>query len=103
MANKEQAFLMSDLINAVAERTGEKKNHTRKMIRAIFQEIQEKLGEGKNVKLVGFGSWNHVEIPARHGKVPDPNGGEPKEVEIPAYTRLFFRSSGRTQDLVNGQ
>lgn len=65
-----------ELITAMAEKTGFMKKDAEKSLNAILETIEETLGKGESIQLVGFGSFSVKERKAREGRNPK----NPKEV-----------------------
>ncbi|QSO53441.1 HU family DNA-binding protein [Alicyclobacillus curvatus] len=76
----------TDLVQAVAERTGITKKEVAQVVDAVFDVIQESLSQGDKVQLVGFGNFEIRERAARKGR--NPQTGEEIEIaasKIPAF------------------
>lgn len=76
----------TELINEVAEKTGFTKKDVTHVIDSVFDVIQESLGRGENVQLVGFGNFEIRERAARRGR--NPQTGEVIEIaasRVPAF------------------
>ncbi|MCR4425505.1 MAG: HU family DNA-binding protein, partial [Firmicutes bacterium] len=86
----------SDLVDAVASKTGITKKDTARMVDAVFETIKEELGRGSKVQIIGFGSF---EVKAREARV----GRNPKtmeEIRIPARNVPVFRAGKELRDSV---
>ncbi len=59
-----------ELRNAVAKKTKMSKAAVLNMMDACFDEIEKSLKKGKNVRLVGFGTWKKIRRKARAGRNP---------------------------------
>ena len=59
-----------ELTDAVAKKTKMSKSHVLSVIDACFAEIEKSLKKGKEVRMVGFGSWKRVRRKARPGRNP---------------------------------
>ncbi len=79
----------SDLINAVAEKTGLTKADAKAAVDAALKTIASTVNGGDKVQLTGFGSFSLVERPARTGR--NPRTGEP--TQIAASRGLGFKAS----------
>lgn len=76
----------TELINAVAERSGVTKKDTEKVISATIDAITAALAAGDKVQLTGFGSFETKERAARVGR--NPRTGEATEIaaaRVPAF------------------
>lgn len=86
----------SELILAVAEKTGMTKKDCEKVIASCLDTVAEALAQGGKVQLVGFGSFEVKERQARMGR--NPQTGEP--VEIPAAKAPVFKAGKALKDAV---
>ena len=68
----------SELIAAVAEKTGSTKKDAEKAISAVLESIVEELKEGGKVQLIGFGTFEVRERAARTGM--NPRTKEPMQI-----------------------
>lgn len=76
-----------DLVQAVAEATGQNEAASTKAVNAVFNAIETALAEGKEVTISGFGSFKVVERSARQGR--NPQTGDP--ITIDARNSPVFR------------
>jgi len=88
----------SELINAVAEKTGQTKKATEQAVDAMFDAIAGELAKGGKVQLVGFGSFEQKHREARTGR--NPKTKEP--INIPASTVPVFKAGKALKEAVNG-
>jgi DNA-binding protein HU-beta len=72
----------SELIEAVAKRTGENKAAAARAVDAVIDSVVAAVAKGENVTLVGFGTFKSSKRAARDGK--NPKTGE--KIRIPAAT-----------------
>ena len=77
----------TELISAVAEKTGMSKKDSEKAVNAAFDTITEALAAGDKVQLVGFGAFEVKERGARIGRNPKTK----EEIEIPASRVASFK------------
>lgn len=77
----------SELVSAVAEKTGMSKKDSEKAVNAAFDTITEALAAGDKVQLVGFGAFEVKERGARIGRNPKTK----EEIEIPASRVASFK------------
>lgn len=75
----------AELIDAIAEKTGQSKKDTAATIAAFTKTVQT---AGK-VTLVGFGTFKQTTRAARKGRNPQTG----VEIQIPAKTGLTFKAS----------
>lgn len=60
----------SELIDAIAAKTGESKAASGRSLDAVLDCIKDALGEGNEVAISGFGSFKLAKRPAREGRNP---------------------------------
>ena len=86
----------TELIAAVAERTGMTKKDTEQVVTCVFDAIAAALAEGEKVQLAGFGVFEAKEREARTGR--NPKTGE--AIEIPASRTPVFKARKGLKDKV---
>jgi len=59
-----------ELVNAIAERTNISKKDAEGALKAFIDVVAEQLKAGDKVQLVGFGTFEVAERPAREGRNP---------------------------------
>ena len=87
----------SDLIAAIAAKTGSTKKDAEANLNAFVEVVTEALGKGDKVQLVGFGSFEVRKRAARKGRNPQTK----EEIKIPASKAPVFRAGKALKDLVN--
>ena len=87
----------SDLIAAVAAKTGETKKSAETSINAIVDVISATLAKGDKIQLVGFGSFEVRQRAARKGRNPQTG----KELKISAKKAPVFKAGKVLKDAVN--
>lgn len=87
----------SELIDAVAETADLPKAAAARAIDAMTETITSSLKSGNSVALVGFGSFNIKDRPARTGR--NPQTGEP--IQIKAARVPSFKAGKALKDSVN--
>ena len=87
----------AELALAVAEKTGLSRRDTEQAISALLEIIQEQLISGDKVQLLGFGSFEVRERPAREGVHPVTR--EP--MTIPASRVPVFKPGKMLRDTVH--
>lgn len=87
----------TELVAAVAEKTGASKKDSEKAVNAVFESITNALVAGDKVSLVGFGAFEVKERPARIGRNPRTK----EEIEIPASRAASFKVGKALKDAVN--
>lgn len=88
----------SDLIAAVAAKTGETKKNAEASLNAVIDVIAETLAKGDKIQLVGFGSFEVRSRAARKGRNPQTG----KEMKIAAKKAPVFKAGKALKDAVNG-
>lgn len=88
----------SDLIAAVAAKTGETKKNAEASINALIDVIAETLASGDKIQLVGFGSFEVRQRAPRKGRNPQTG----KEMKIAAKKAPVFKAGKALKDAVNG-
>ena len=89
----------TELVSAIAEKAGLKKDEADKVLTAFKEIVTEELAKGEKVQLVGFGTLEVAERAAREGRNP-----KTKEVmPIPASKAPKFKAGKALKDAVNGK
>lgn len=68
----------TELVNAMAAKTGMTKVASKEAMNALLDTVQEQLNKGEKVTLIGFGTFSVVERKARTAK--NPQTGKPVKV-----------------------
>lgn len=87
----------SELINALSEKTGLSKKEAEKTLNAFVESINGALMKGDKVQLIGFGTFDVKERPARTAR--NPRTGE--EIKIAASKAPVFKAGKALKDKVN--
>ena len=87
----------SELIAAIAQKTGETKKDAEATVNAFVNVVTEALTKGDKVQLVGFGSFEVRKRAARKGRNPQTK----EEIKIPASKAPVFKAGKALKDLVN--
>lgn len=87
----------NDLIAAVAEMAEISKTDATRAVDAVFDSITAALKKGKEVRLVGFGTFVVTKRKATEGR--NPRTGE--TISIPAVKQPKFRAGKGLKDAVN--
>lgn len=87
----------TELVAAVAEKSGLTKTDAAKAVDATFASIQEALVAGDKVALIGFGTFGVSERSARTGR--NPQTGE--TIKIAASKSATFKCGKALKDAVN--
>ena len=86
----------SDLIQAVAEKSGLTKKESTSAVDAIINGISDSLAKGENVQLIGFGTFEVRNRKAREGR--NPATGE--AIKIKASKAPAFKAGKALKDKV---
>lgn len=86
-----------ELIDALAIKTGSTKIDAERNVAALIEIISETLARGGNVSLVGFGSFEVRERPARTGRNPATGA----ELKIAASKTPAFKPGATLKAAVN--
>ena len=78
----------TELIAAVAEKTGMTKKDAEKVVITVFDTVTETLAAGEKVQIVGFGTFEAKKREARVGRNPKTN----ETIEIPASVAPAFKA-----------
>lgn len=87
----------SELISAVAEKTGLAKKDAEKAIKAVMETVVATVAAGNKVQVVGFGTFEGRERKARQGKNPQTG----KVMEIPSSVVPTFKAGKAFKEAVN--
>ena len=87
----------SDIIAAIAAKTGETKKSAEASVNAFVEVVTETLTKGDKVQLVGFGSFEVRKRAARKGRNPQTK----EEIKIPASKAPVFKAGKALKDVVN--
>jgi len=87
----------TELIAAVAEKSGLTKADATKAVNAVFDVVAESLAKGDEVRITGFGTFSVAQRKATTGR--NPRTGE--EIQIPASNLPKFKSGKGLKDYVN--
>lgn len=85
------------LIDHIASQHGCTKKEAEKAIDVFTSSVIDALGEGKEISLIGFGSFTVSKIEARKGR--NPRTGN--ELTIAAYNQPKFKVGQKLKDAVN--
>lgn len=86
-----------ELIQAVADKTGKSQKEVKDTLIAILNTISDTLKKGDKVTLIGFGTFDVQDVPARTGR--NPRTGEP--LQIKAKKKPRFKAGSELADKVN--
>jgi DNA-binding protein HU-beta len=86
----------TELIAAVAEKTGLTKKDAERVVSATFETVTETLKKGDKVSVSGFGIFEVKTREARIGRNPRTK----EEIKIPATKLPAFKASKTLKDLI---
>jgi DNA-binding protein HU-beta len=90
----------AELVNAIAEATGQTKIHVQNSVAAMLHTLTAALSKGDRVTLVGFGTFERRQRQARTGVNPQ----NPKQkLRIEAARVPVFRAGQELKDIVDGR
>lgn len=87
----------AQLVAAVAEKAGLSKKDAEKALKAFEEVVAEELVKGEKIQLVGFGTFEVAERPARTGINPQTK----ETIEIAASKAPRFKAGKALKDAVN--
>ena len=87
----------TELVAAIAEKTELSKKDAEKALKAFTVVVAEELKKGEKIQLVGFGTFEVAERPARDGRNPLTG----KAMKIPASKSPKFKAGKALKDTVN--
>ncbi|MEG1525037.1 MAG: HU family DNA-binding protein [Clostridia bacterium] len=87
----------TDLIAAVAAKSELSKKDAEKAVNAFVNSIEEALKASEKVSIVGFGTFESKDRPARKGHNPLTG----KEIDIPASKSPTFKAGKALKDALN--
>ena len=87
----------TELVAAMAEKTELSKKDAEKALKAFTDVVAEELTKGEKIQLVGFGTFEVVDRPAREGR--NPKTGE--TMKSAASKAPKFKAGKALKDVVN--
>ena len=87
----------AELVAALAENAGLSKKDSEKALAAFVSVVTDELKKGEKVQLVGFGTFEVADRPARTGRNPQTK----KAIKIPASKAPKFKAGKALKDTVN--
>ncbi len=86
----------TELIKAVAAKTGASQAAAANCVAAVFDSITDAMKAGETVSLIGFGTFGTKTVAERTGR--NPKTGE--EIKIAAHTAPYFKAGKGLKDSV---
>ena len=87
----------TELVAAMAEKTELSKKDAEKALKAFTDVVAEEVAKGEKIQLVGFGTFEVADRPAREGR--NPKTGE--SMKIAASKAPKFKAGKALKDVVN--
>lgn len=87
----------TELVAAVAEKTGLTKKDAEKALAAVVETVKEVVAKEEKVQLIGFGTFEARKRNARTGKNPQTG----KAIKIAAATVPAFKAGKAFKEMVN--
>jgi len=87
----------AELLSAMAEKAELSKKDSEKALKAFIDVVTEELVKGEKVQLVGFGTFEVSERPAREGRNPQTGAA----MKIAASKAPKFKAGKALKDVVN--
>ena len=87
----------TEIMSALAEKTGLTKADVEKVYNATFELIKEELSKGNEMSVAGFGKFKITERAAREGR--NPQTGE--TIKIAASKSVGFKAGKELKEIVN--
>ena len=94
---KDYVMNKSQVIDAVAQKTGPKKKEAENVVNAFLSTIEDALANEEKVQLVGFGTFETKVRKARIGRNP----ATKESIEIPASKHPSFTAGKALKEIVN--
>ena len=86
-----------ELISALASKTGKSQKEAKAFLEAFTETVTEALKSGDKLTLVGFGTFDVQDVPARTGR--NPRTGEP--LQIKGKKKPRFKAGAELSGAVN--
>ena len=87
----------AELVAAMADKAGLSKKDAEKALKAFTDVVAEELAKGEKIQLVGFGTFEVAERPAREGRNPQTGA----TMKIAASKAPKFKAGKALKDVVN--
>lgn len=87
----------SELVSALAHKTGKPQTEAKAFLEAFESTVKETLAKGEKITLIGFGSWDVQDVPARTGR--NPRTGEALQIKPKKKPR--FKAGAELSGAVN--
>ncbi len=88
-----------ELAKAISQKIGVTQKQATEFINSFVETVEEKLGEGDKVQLVGFGTFMTRKRESREGRRPGTN----EKIVIPASIVPVFKAGKGLKDKLNNK
>lgn len=88
----------AELLKEISNKTGFKRDDSRKALDAIFETITEAIANGEKVQIMGFGSFESRNTKERMGVNPQ---NPTEKIIIPAGKKVYFKPSTALKATIN--
>lgn len=89
----------SEFADYIAQKNNIKKNEAENIINVFTEAVIGSVSEGKELSLIGFGSFSINKVAAREGH--NPKTKEP--LKIPEFNQVRFKVGSKLKDACNGK
>ena len=89
----------SELIDAIADRTGVSKSTVETVIKGMTDTVEERVTKGDKIAIPGFVSFQKVKRAARTGRNPQTGA----VIQIPASETVKVTAGARLKGMVSGR
>ena len=90
----------TELVAAIVEKTELSKKDAEKAVKAFTEVVADELKKGEKIQLVGFGTFEVADRPAREGRNPK-TGESGAPMKIAASKAPKFKAGKALKDMVN--
>ena len=87
----------AELLKEISNKTGFKRDDSRKALDAIFETITEAIANGDKVQIMGFGSFEARNTKERMGVNPQ---NPTEKIIIPAGKKVYFKPSTALKEAI---
>ncbi|MBI1838363.1 MAG: HU family DNA-binding protein [Flavobacteriia bacterium] len=87
----------AELISAIADKTGKQQKEVKAFLEAFESTVKETLSKGDKITLIGFGTFDVQNVPARTGRNPQTGA----VLQIKAKKKPRFKAGAELSATVN--
>ncbi len=88
-----------DIVKEVAKRSKKTMKETNAFLDVLLDVLAENFADGNDINFTNFGKFEIIETKEREGINPQKPS---QHITIPAYSRVYFKSSAFLKSLING-